>query len=472
MLSTTLHRIRTLQDKFANAQYDRVHSRYGIALTKEEFDQFIETAKQTGLPASFYKEHYALNTLLLEPHQYEHAKLHLLTAEQAITKYEEMDVTGDTPQLHHFPFGTSAVWKGHQGQKFRQLLRATHLLAMTHDPESPQNALYTTLCERSTVVDAIESLRPDIGKNVRNRMLADHIDPDDYGKMPITPHEIEEFTKSYKEVTAVMASTNSPAAAEQKMEEISRYYLIRRSPPKIDEPPKPPKAKRHPLVERGEDGHVRISRQPPESSVNRFLLPLEVLEPIRDTLKRIENAQSPQNSGEHEKMRRNPAEAWIGYSDRSLMVARGRQLEKLLEIHPHLKGQTIQCVTIYPQRDSRKTHVERQPIAEAHNEPVMSKKIRAIIVQHQPEYWMAVPEAVLSTLALESAEMRTLTTDVKALFEKAQGTADAKERDGIMKQAEQELQFMLDYYKQLGVLSDHFSAKALRSERGSGFQAR
>lgn len=461
MQTVNQQQIQELHDNVALAKFDAKHGHYAIELDMPAHSSLLRIARYTGMLDRFLTERYAVGTLLLDEAEYHYLKDHLHFAHNALDRYATIPNRAERPIFKYFGHGTSAGLISAY-PKLAQLMQDTHMLALAREPGSKDNHLYTTLVYRSTALEAIGLLRPDIAAEVQQEIQDRGIDPNDIGELPMTTAQIDSFFKSYKDVISMLDKGKEPGAlAAQKMATISKHSIIRRRPPQTMQPNKSPEAPRSLLVERGDDGHTKISRQPSEESINNFLLPLEVLEPVRDTLKRLEHAQM-KSDGLHEKMRRNPVEAWIGYTDRSMMVAQGRQLEHLLEMHPHLK-EKIHCVTVYPARDGRKPHMETQALMYAHEEPPLSDSTQERIVRHRPEFWLAVPENLLGALQGEATRMRAQTQDAKDMFVQALSEPDPIKSKEMRNEADGYLQLILNEYKARNILSDNFTTRALRS---------
>lgn len=474
MRPTPPNHIEQLQALLRNARYDASHDHYSIAMDEQTRQQFKQVAAATGMAGAFIDNQYAMDHLVLESAQRDYALSHLENALHAIETYQTIPGAPAGPVFKYFGNGTAASAGATAGntpghRKLAKLLLDTHMLALAEATGSPDNHIYATLCYRGTVLNAMELLRPDIVADVRIKMQELGIDPDEHGEIPMTPAQIDSFCESYHKVVDTLRTGDSLRAVRE-LETISRHAKIRVRPPKVSKAVAP-QAPRSPDVKRGPEDRVMMSRQSPEESINRFMFPLEVLEPIRDTLKRIQHAQEPNNDGTHERMRPNakPPECWVGYDDRSKLVARGRQLEQLLTIYPHLSDHRIQCVTIYPTRDGG-THTERQNLADAAQSPLFDDDdLRKKVILHRPEYWLAIPTELLYSLKSENDELHDLTTGAKTRFTNAL-TQTGAEREKGMAAADSELQAILDLYAERKVLDGKHSVNELRREHDTQLQ--
>ncbi len=473
MQITMLQQIHDLRRAVDTAKCDPETGHYAIELDMLAHSDLLRTARETGMLDSFLKDRYTLGTLLLDDFQYLYLKEHLQWSEEALDRYAAIPGHAQEPIFKYFSHGTAASAGAAGGhEKLARLMQDTHMFALAAEPGSKQNHLYTTLAYRRTALEAMELLRPDIVADVKAVVQERGIDLDTIGEIPMTPKQIDEFCKSFQDVIVMLDKGEKPGSlAAQKMAAISKHSIIRRRPPQTTHTHGVLTAPRSPLVERGDDGHTKLSHQPSEESINNFLLPLEVLEPIRDTLKRLDNAQA-KSDGLHEKMRRSPeVAAWVGYTDRGLMVARGLQLQQLLKMHPHL-SESISCMTVYASPGDRKPIIKQQPLGYAHREPMLTKSELQSVVQHTAEYWLAVPQSLLATLHNEAEDMRTQTQDAKEMFVRALNEPDATKSATMREEADGYLQLVLNEYKERGVLGENFTTKALRTATGLPSQGR
>lgn len=396
---------------------------HGTFLDHEKQLMFRACAELVGISSHVLVEH-ANGMTSVDPQTATQVRNQLIAAKRALLALPEGG-SAKPYLIEEFAIDPSAVLADPvQTPEIEQLLRGTYMMAVSKDNRNAYKTLTTTLSTREEAMSAIALLRPDIAQALRDRMAELKLDANAPGILPATPKQIRDLQVSYRALAKHFEAGHSQADAQQALEKIRADFPVKQPKPRAEKPA--------PVISRiTPDGRklMVLSQRPRADSVNEFLLPLEQLEPLRDTLKRVSHAQDARNDGSQERIRRNSGECWLDYSDRLHLVARARNLTELLErnleeLEEKYPGtlealDRVECVTVYPMRDSKKDCVVRQKLSQAHETPELADELRDAVIQHQASLHLSLPMELLAPLAYEENALRDRTSTIKTQFEEA-----------------------------------------------------
>jgi len=350
------------------------------------------------------------------------------------------------PVLRDFIFDDNDI--ACDSPKLQEFLRNARLIGLSQTSNKTYDGIYSTIHTRGEVLSAVKQVCPHIAADVETKMYAQGMNANETGRLPMTGKQIEEFRSAYRLVVRKML-TASPQEAAHTMRDLYNTGKKKLRMSRAEH-----------ILTRNEKGRevVVLSTRPREESVNHFMLPLEVLKPVKNLLERTELAASGKASGDNEKLRQNPREVWIGCMDRAHTLAEGKLLKAVLKEYPELADEVkeIQCVTIYPLKHSKKFHAVRQILDDADEMPSMDKEIRDQIIPHKAEFWLAIPagmrDRMWEAVAFEQQSLHESMRDLEGKF---------NQQDP---HAEQALQALMDNYSARGILPQKYVAQAIREK--------